>query len=139
MTCRKLPDSPRPVFVYGTLTDPERAGAVLDDWRDHGPAVLEGCHRVDGRYPTLTPGGSVAGRLLVTDELDRLDAYEGVADGLYVRVPVPVRDGGTVWVYVGDPHRLDAPADWPGDGPFAERVRDYVASGSAVVRRTGNR
>ena len=104
------------VFVYGTLTDPDRVGAVLDDRgssddhsvrndldapNDHdapndrgwslGPNVtLVGFERVDGRYPTLAPGDSVDGRLLVVDDrqLAVLDAYEGVDRGLYVRVAV---------------------------------------------------
>lgn len=113
------------VFVYGTLTDPDRADAVLDDYTYCGPAVLDGCRRVDGTYPTLAPGGRVRGRLLSTAEVEALDAYEGVGEGLYVRVSVPA-DGGTVETYVGDPDALDAPATWPGDGSFAERVRAYV-------------
>lgn len=165
---------PTPVFVYGTLTDAERVDALLDDWRFDGHAVLEGCRRVEGEYPTLAPGGRVAGRLLVTPALDALDAYEGVASGLYVRESVPVRGGGEriagsqvssdersesdgvsgvrsepearrgakrngggkAWLYVGDPARLGAPASWPGDGPFAARVRSYLDA-SAVVRRPG--
>jgi gamma-glutamylcyclotransferase (GGCT)/AIG2-like uncharacterized protein YtfP len=145
------------VFVYGTLTNPERVRAVVDSFVFVGPAVLEGLRVVDGEYPTLAPpietpdpedvaGARVAGRLLRTDDVDALDAYEGVDDGLFVRVTVPVDDDGGVgaererddWdgvtdeaappvdeaaVYVGDPARLGADATWPGDGPFAERVR----------------
>lgn len=77
------------VFVYGTLTEPERVSSVLETTRTDaadafvGPATLEGLHRVDGRYPTLAPGGSVDGRLLTVDEtaLARLDRYEGVDRG----------------------------------------------------------
>jgi len=124
------------VFVYGTLTDASRGAAVLDEFAYVGPATLSGLHRVEGRYPTLAPGGSVAGRLLRTDEVDALDRYEGVDRGLYVRVSVPVVDGEAAddspdrpeeaEVYVGDPARLDAPADWPGDGGFGARVRRFV-------------
>jgi hypothetical protein len=39
-----------------------------------------------------------------------------------------------VAVYVGDPDALGADADWPGDGSFAERVRQYVREESVVVR-----
>lgn len=114
-------------FVYGTLTDSDQVGRVLDDYRFEGPATLSGLHRVEGRYPTLAPGGSVDGRLLRTPEIGRLDDYEGVDRGLYVRVAVPlVDDPGEVAVYVGDPDRLGAPASWPGDGPFQARVRAYV-------------
>lgn len=130
---------PTPIFVYGTLTDAAAVDALLDEWRYDGEAVLDGLGRVDGRYPTLAPDGSTAGRLLVTPELERLDAYEGVDRGLYVRAAVPMVDGDRAWVYVGHPDRLDAPAAWPGDGPFADRVRAYVGDESVQVRRPGNR
>ncbi|WP_436925286.1 gamma-glutamylcyclotransferase family protein [Halosimplex amylolyticum] len=131
------------VFVYGTLTDPARAKAVLDDFTYRAPAVLDGLHRVDGEYPTLAPGGSVGGRVLRTDDRAALDRYEGVESGLYVRVTVPLADGDgdetpsdsdrPVETYVGDPQRLDAPVEWPGEGPFAERVRSYVAGDVTVT------
>lgn len=116
------------VFVYGTLTDPETAGAVLDSVAYRGPATLVGLGRVDGEYPTLAPGGEVEGRILETDDVTALDRYEGVESGLYVRVSVPLADapGEAVEVYVGDPDRLGAPASWPGDGPLPERVRAYL-------------
>ena len=128
------------VFVYGTLSDPERAAAVLDDWSFEGDAELVGLHRVDGEYPTLAPGGRVEGRLLRTHEVDRLDAYEGVDRGLYVRVAVPLVDDEstgdrTAAVYVGDPDALDAPAEWPGEGSFADRVAGYVASNDVEIRQ----
>jgi gamma-glutamylcyclotransferase (GGCT)/AIG2-like uncharacterized protein YtfP len=122
------------VFVYGTLTDATQAAAVLDDFRYVGAATLSGLHRVEGRYPTLAPGGSVAGRLLRTDEMGALDRYEGVDRGLYVRVSVPITGADSdaadlpdeAAVYVGDPDALDAAADWPGDGDFGARVRRYL-------------
>jgi len=122
-------------FVYGTLTDPDRAGAVLgaNGYEYRGRAVLRGLHRVDGRYPTLTPGGSVEGRILSTARVDALDRYEGVEDGLYVRVSVPLTGGSTVETYVGEPDRLDAPAGWPGEGTFAERVRRYLGEPDVVA------
>ena len=181
------------VFVYGTLTNPERVRTVVDSFVFVGPAVLEGLRIVDGEYPTLAPpdgasdpavdvaGPTVAGRLLRTDEVDALDAYERVDDGLYVRVSVPVDDDGGVGasrdevghpsrdsdfgevgrpsrnsdfgeggrdgvtdvavppveeaaVYVGDPERLGADATWPGEGPFAERVRTTLATLPVRVR-----
>ena len=137
------------VFVYGTLTDSERVATVLEcdpaDAADAfvGRATLEGLHRLEGRYPTLAPGGSVEGRLLAVDEpeLATLDAYEGVDAGLYVRVAVPVVSSAPddadrrCQVYVGDPDRLDAAATWPGPGPFRERVRRVVSRSDVVVRR----
>ncbi|MFP8952020.1 gamma-glutamylcyclotransferase [Natrialbaceae archaeon A-arb3/5] len=130
------------VFVYGTLTDPEQVEAVLetDQAVFGGTATLEGFHRVDGRYPTLAPGGRTAGRLLSVDEdeLARLDRYEGVERGLYVRVSVPRASGDeTAEVYVGDPTRLgvDDRHEWPDGSSVRERVRRAIDSRSAVIRR----
>jgi gamma-glutamylcyclotransferase (GGCT)/AIG2-like uncharacterized protein YtfP len=127
------------VFVYGTLTSPERVAEVVDSYAFVGPAHLHGLHIVEGRYPTLAPGGRAAGRLLRTDELDRLDAYEGVDGGLYVRVSLPRTDGGEVAVYVGDPDRLGAAVDWPGRGPFSERLRAYLADADVSVEPLSER
>ncbi|QLG29136.1 gamma-glutamylcyclotransferase [Halorarum halophilum] len=176
------------VFVYGTLTNPETVRTIVDSLVFVGPAVLEGLRVLDGEYPTLAPpdgdgdergnmaGPTVAGRLLRTDEVDALDAYEGVETGLYVRVTVPVVDEGSVGtrrrptddtnevggrstagrsgdavndgsgtsreaspieeaaVYVGDPGRLGASADWPGEGAFRDRVRTALAEHSVRIR-----
>ena len=126
------------VFVYGTLTAPERVGELLDSFVFVGPATLTGLQLVAGRYPTLTPGGETAGRLLRTDEVDALDAYEGVDDGLYVRAAVPLDapEGfpETAAVYVGDPDRLGADVSWPGQGPFRERVSSYLSDRDVAVR-----
>jgi gamma-glutamylcyclotransferase (GGCT)/AIG2-like uncharacterized protein YtfP len=127
------------VFVYGTLTTPERVAEVVDSYAFVGPAHLHGLHIVEGRYPTLAPGGRAAGRLLRTDELDRLDAYEGVDGGLYVRVSLPRTDGGEVAVYVGDPDRLGAAVDWPGRGSFPERLRAYLADADVSVEPLSER
>lgn len=132
------------VFVYGTLTDPGTASSVLEEFSYEGSARLVGLERVEGRYPTLVPGGSTDGRLLRTGDLDALDRYEGVEDGLYVRVSVPFagdRDGSgavpaTVETYVGDPERLGVADEWPGDGPFEERVRAHCESTSIHVERS---
>jgi gamma-glutamylcyclotransferase (GGCT)/AIG2-like uncharacterized protein YtfP len=136
------------VFVYGTLTDPERVSNLVDSYVFVGSARLSGLHPVSGRYPTLAPGGEVAGRLLRTDDVAALDRYEGVDSGLYVRVMVPrASEGGDgsapaevdgsegVAVYVGDPERLDCeePVSWPGEGPLDERVRRYVTDSNVTV------
>ncbi|MCU4973694.1 gamma-glutamylcyclotransferase [Halobacteria archaeon AArc-m2/3/4] len=127
------------VFVYGTLTDPDRAAAVLeaDTHQFAGRATLEGLHRVEGQYPTLAPGGSVEGRLLEVDEagLEALDAYEGVDRGLYVRCAVPRADeAGSVWTYIGDPSRLglEERVSWPGEGPFRSRVESVIEKTTTV-------
>jgi gamma-glutamylcyclotransferase (GGCT)/AIG2-like uncharacterized protein YtfP len=124
------------VFVYGTLTDPSTAASVLETYTYQGSATLVGLHRVDGRYPTLAPGGTTDGRLLRTPDVAALDAYEGVDRDLYVRVSLPRADtpDGRVECYVGDPAALDAPVEWPGTGPFAERVRRVCRREDVGVR-----
>ena len=123
------------VFVYGTLTDPDRVESVLDRYDLGATATLSGLHRVEGRYPTLAPGGETTGRLLETPEIYRLDAYEGVESGLYVRVPVPLSTGGSAECYVGDPEPLGADAVWSGTGAFEERVRSYLEEEEVVIGR----
>ncbi len=80
------------VFVYGTLTDPGRVESVVGDGRYEfdGPATLEDS-TASRAIPDARPGGSVDGRLLDVDDaaLERLDRYEGVDTGLYVRLGVP--------------------------------------------------
>ena len=123
------------VFVYGTLTDPDRVESVLDRYDLGATATLSGLHRVEGRYPTLALGGETTNRILETPEIDRLDAYEGVESGLYVRVPVPLSTGGSAECYVGDPEPLGADAAWSGTGTFEERVRSYLEEEVVVIGR----
>ena len=125
------------VFVYGTLTDEERADVVLDAYRFRGSARIDGLERVDGRYPTLAPApdGSVDGRILRTDDVDALDAYERVDRGLYARVTVSRLDAEPLATYVGDPERLGvgSTVEWPGSGPLPERVRRYLRTNEIVI------
>lgn len=123
------------VFVYGTLADPACVRQVLDRFEYVGRAVLDGVHRAEGRYPTLAPGGRVRGRILRISgaKIDGLDAYEGVDRGLYIRVSIPHSDRA-VEVYIGDPDRLDAPAEWPGNGSVRERVDRYLSTHDVRLR-----
>ncbi len=137
------------VFVYGTLTDRTQVARLLGpapetdrrsepSWQFLGEATVEGLHRVEGQYPTLLPGGSVDGRLLAVDDagLDRLDRYEGVDQGLYVRVAVPLADTErTAWTYVGDPSRLGVDAEWPGDGSLSDRITSYLSANDVFCRQ----
>lgn len=123
------------LFVYGTLTNPRTAESVVGDARFLGRAVCHGLRWVESRYPTLAPGGRVEGRLLETERVAAIDAYEGVESGLYVRVTLPFDGGGTVETYVGDPYPLGVDAEWPGEEPFPGRVRRYVADDVRVARR----
>lgn len=123
------------VFVYGTLTDHATTSAVLDEYEYRCSAELVGLHRVDGRYPTLAPGGTTAGRILVTSDIEALDTYEGVDKDLYVRRAIPrANTADTVACYIGDPAALGAPVEWPGTGPFTEQVARYCTDNSVVVR-----
>lgn len=123
------------VFVYGTLTDSDRVASVVEQFEFVGAATLVGLHRVEGRYPTLAPGGETEGKLLDTPNAQALDSYEGVERGLYCRVTV--RDD--VAVYVGDPTKLDVETSvsWPGDGSFEDRVRRFVEGRNIHVRASG--
>lgn len=136
------------VFVYGTLTDPDRVETVLASvpgarYELESRATLEGLRRSEGEYPTLAPGDRVEGRLLAVDErgLEALDRYEGVDRGLYERIAVPhadgTDDGDDVWIYVGDPGRLEVTecVDWPEGRSLTERVLTYVSRHDVVVRR----
>ena len=124
-------------FVYGTLTDPDRVDGLLDEWSFEADARIDGLHRAEGRYPTLAPGGSVEGRVLRTDDVATLDAYEGVDSGLYVRVELPRAGGdddGDVFAYVGDADRLGADAEWPGEGELRTRIERYMSDFGVVAR-----
>jgi gamma-glutamylcyclotransferase (GGCT)/AIG2-like uncharacterized protein YtfP len=118
------------VFVYGSLTAPERVSRIVDSFAFVGPAVLRGLHAVEGIHPTLVPGGELGGRILRTQSPGALDTYEGVSDGLSVRVSVPASGehlSDAVALYVGDPDALGAAATWPGEDPFADRVTRYIS------------
>lgn len=121
------------VFVYGTLVDPSVTDGLLDTY-EYGPeAILEGLGQVEGRYPTLVPGGTTEGRILRTDEVDTLDSYEGVDRGLYDRVRIPRSDGGWVATYVGYPDALDLPDRWPREGALGDRVTAYIRDHGVVI------
>lgn len=128
------------VFVYGTLTEPDRVAEVLDSFVFVGSGTLSGLSLVSGEYPTLAPGGETAGRLLRTDGVAALDEYERVDDGLYRRVTVPLdapeNHPDEAAVYIGDPDRLGADATWPGEGGFGDRVSAYLETATVRVRLT---
>lgn len=123
-------------FVYGTLCDPDLTREVLGHANFGSDVRLVGLRRVEGRYPTLAPGGETVGRVLrLTDgDLDVLDRYEGVDRDLYVRVRIPGDDGG-LWTYVGDPDVLGVSIEWPSDGSLRERIERYVESSGVYLER----
>ncbi len=83
-----------PLFAYGTLLDAGFASGLLERPVEIEPARLLDFEllRVEGfSYPTVfeAPGEVVGGGLyrgLRGEDYERLDAYEGVHEGLYVRI-----------------------------------------------------
>lgn len=94
-------EGPLPLFAYGTLVDPVFTGRLLGREIETFPATLLDFEllTVEGMpFATVfeAPGARVEGRLmrgLVAADYDRLDAYEGVGEGLYRRVVGRARVG----------------------------------------------
>jgi gamma-glutamylcyclotransferase (GGCT)/AIG2-like uncharacterized protein YtfP len=125
------------LFVYGTLTDPERVAALTGKQFDRVDATLSGFERFNSPlgYPYILPrpSGIVRGVLLLNidpDSLIQLDAYEAEGD-LYRRqvVEVEVADMRvTAMTYVGHDIRTSVgqmAADWtdPPHYEFLSEVR----------------
>jgi len=104
-----------PLFVYGTLLDPAFVANLLERPFIPEPADLldfELLELAGLPYPVVqvAAGERVRGRLyrhLSDHDFERLDAYEGVAEGLYQRTTAEVvRSAATdgpaerVWLYV---------------------------------------
>jgi hypothetical protein len=111
----------RPLFVYGTLRDPDLLAAVLGrrpDARNMAPAAAPGFRTVTypGRpYPALlrAPGAAAEGTVLVgLTRLERtiLDAYEGEE---YRRMLIPV-------IVEGELHEAETYLPTASIGPDAE-------------------
>ena len=94
------------LFVYGTLRSGEGAAGLLRGCRPAGTGTVAGTLYDLGEYPALVLDGRgvVEGEVwrCPADALDRLDEYEGVPGGLYLRVRVGV-DGTECWTYVAGP------------------------------------
>jgi len=116
------------LFAYGTLQDPAKVLTVvgtglqvqvLGGGRVHG--ILYDLGDYPGLRPSAKTADTVPGMVLEIDDaaLARLDAYEGVPDGLYVRerCTVQMDDGRATaaWVYVYNrpTHGLRRIAAWP--------------------------
>lgn len=100
----------RPLFVYGTLVDREFVENLLERPIRAVDAVLVGWRvvaREDVPWPTVVPAPRErsAGRILLglrAEDWTRLDAYEGVGEGLYERILAAVEIAGetqSAWVY----------------------------------------
>ncbi len=90
-----------PLFVYGTLSDGTFVGHLLEHPVAAEPAELVDFERLEllgFDYPVVVEaaGEAVEGQLyrrLSVEDYRRLDAYEGVAEGLYRRIAARVVTG----------------------------------------------
>lgn len=104
-----------PLFVYGTLLDPQVQQLVFGRRLQGRPDRLPGFEKrersVSGRYPEVCPDpagkGFVEGQCLEVDaaDLNRADAYETT---LYHRVLVRLASGCQAWVYQASPPKSKA-------------------------------
>jgi len=112
--------APELLFAYGTLgpVGPDRAGWVADAVRgrlfDLGPYPA----LVDWDDPTSPWVDGYVRSVDQVELLERLDPYEGVDEGYYMRVAVRTRHRRWAWVYTY-PHPLPPGAR----GPLARWVR----------------
>lgn len=95
------------LFTYGTLRRGGAAAELLDGCELVGTGAVAGTlYDIDGAYPALVLAGAgrVEGEIwrCPVDVLPRLDAYEGVAEGLFRRVGVRAGDRAC-WTYVAGP------------------------------------
>lgn len=95
------------LFTYGTLLSSGDAGTeLLEPCERVGVGAVRGTLYDLGDYPALLLSGDdeVQGEIwrCPASRLPALDAYEGVADGLFRRAAVRV-DGCACWVYVAGP------------------------------------
>lgn len=95
------------VFVYGTLRSGGRAAGLMRGCELLGVRRARGTlYGVRGAYPALVLAGegTVEGEVwrCPAAVLERLDEYEGVAEGLFRRVPLEV-EGVECQAYVAGP------------------------------------
>jgi gamma-glutamylcyclotransferase (GGCT)/AIG2-like uncharacterized protein YtfP len=97
------------LFVYGTLLRGEDREGLVSQFDVRTAVTLGKLWRVPAGYPALQfsmEGKPIAGEVLTLDGpsvLSVLDLYEGVREGLYDRIRLPVQtDKGTeqAWAYV---------------------------------------
>lgn len=138
------------IFCYGTLMSETVYRQVLGDIPlEVVDADLDGYQRLQVRnqlYPAIIPNetSSVHGKLLnvpaedLNDALARLDAFEGVDQKLYKRIPVTVTETDTkktcdAWTYVWDRSEtlLDHQQEWTLE-KFMKRQEDFINTESML-------
>jgi gamma-glutamylcyclotransferase (GGCT)/AIG2-like uncharacterized protein YtfP len=132
------------LFVYGTLTDPERVAALTGKQFERVDATLRGFERVNSPvgYPFILPktGAIVRGSLLLNVDpvsLSYLDAYEAEGD-LYRRQGIEVEVAGrrmAAMTYVG--HGIRASVAEMAAGWMHPSHREFVAEARTPARRLG--
>jgi len=103
-----------PLFVYGTLLAGGARSGLLSGLRRQPARVRGHLFRMPAGYPALelADDGDVHGELLAAPAdrvLELLDLYEGVHEGLYMRIQVRAIIGlqsERAWAYVMDEPRL---------------------------------
>jgi gamma-glutamylcyclotransferase (GGCT)/AIG2-like uncharacterized protein YtfP len=130
------------LFVYGTLTDPERVTALTGKQFDRVEAALSGFEQVNSPlgYPFILPrpGGIVRGVLLLNIDpvsLTQLDAYEAEGD-LYRRqvVEVEVADRRlSAMTYIGYSIRMSVARTAAGGAVATQRT--LPSEGGMQARR----
>ena len=105
-----------PLFVYGTLLDPQVQQMVFGQEVAGQPDRLPGYEKrersVAGRYPEIVPvaqeGALVQGQRLELGAagLRRADAYETT---MYYRKLVELESGARAWVYLASPPKKTTP------------------------------
>jgi len=115
------------VFVYGTLREGGGAEGLLRGCARVGAGAVRGRLYDLGAYPALVLAageGAVRGEVwgCPAAVLPRLDAYEGVAEGLFRRVRTEA-GGVECWVYVAGPalEPALAPENLIGSGDWLAR------------------
>ena len=97
------------LFVYGTLMRGEDREGLVSQFEARTAVMMGKLWRVPAGYPALQfslKGKPIAGEVLTLDGpsvLSVLDLYEGVREGLYDRIRLPIQtELGTekAWAYV---------------------------------------
>lgn len=103
------------LFVYGTLLRGEEREGLVSQFEARAAITLGKLWRVPAGYPALQfsmEGTPISGEVLTisgSPVLSVLDLYEGVGEGLYDRIRLPIQtDKGTeqAWAYVMSPVQL---------------------------------